>query len=179
MRQRDPEEYKENQSPVTGAEDIELIKQALAAEQAKSEANLAGWQRAQADFTNYKRRQEQEREDLIKLANTTLMRSILPILDDLERALDATPPRLTKHGWVNGIKLIDRKLRTSLELQGLTPIQALGEPFDPNFHEAARQDCGAEGMVIAEIEKGYKLHDRVIRPAKVVVGNGNAETEEE
>ena len=179
MLPQDPEEYQENQSPVIGAEDIEAVKQALVAEQTKSEANLAGWQRAQADFINYKRRQEQEREDLIKLANTTLMRSILPVLDDLERALDAIPPRLAKHGWVNGIRLIDRKLRTSLELQGLTPIQALGEPFDPNFHEAARQDSGDEGMVIAEIEKGYKLHDRVIRPAKVVVGNGDAVTKEE
>jgi len=179
MRQQDTEGHQQNQPPVTAAEDIEALQQALATEQAKSEANLAGWQRAQADFINYKRRQEQEREDLIKLANATLMRSILPVLDDLERALDAIPPRLTKHDWVNGVKLIDRKLRTSLELQGLTPIEVLGEPFDPNFHEAVRQDCGAEGMVVVELEKGYKLHDRVIRPAKVVVGNGNAVEKEE
>jgi len=179
MRQQDPEEYQENQPPVAAAEDMEAAKQALATEQAKSEANLAGWQRAQADFINYKRRQEQERENLIKLANTTLMHSILPILDDLERALGAIPPRLTKHDWVNGIKLIDRKLRTNLELQGLTPIKALGEPFDPNVHQAVRQDCGEEGIVIAELERGYKLHDRVIWPTKVVVGNGNAVKKEE
>jgi molecular chaperone GrpE len=102
------------------SEDVEALKQALGEEKAKAEANLAGWQRAQADFTNYKRRSEQERGETIKFANTTLMLSLLPILDDLERAFAAIPPRLVKAGWVNGIRLIERKLRTSHWVRHLT-----------------------------------------------------------
>lgn len=161
------------------SEDVEALKQALGEEKAKAEANLAGWQRAQADFTNYKRRSEQERGETIKFANTTLMLSLLPILDDLERAFAAIPPRLVKAGWVNGIRLIERKLRTSLEAQGLSQIKSLGAPFDPSLHEAVRHSKGRDGVVIEELQKGYKLHDRVIRPTMVVVGNGEEQKEEE
>jgi molecular chaperone GrpE len=77
--------------------------------------------------------------------------------------------------WVEGIKLVERKLWANLEAQGLSPIKALGEPFDPNLHEAVRQDKGKEGIVIEEVQKGYKLNDRVIRPTMVVVGNGEEE----
>ena len=100
------------------------------------------------------------------------MLNLLPILDDLERAFTSIPPRLAKLSWVDGIRLIERKLRAILEAQGLSPIKALGEPFDPTLHEAVRQDKGKEGIVVEELQKGYKFHDRVIRPSKVVVGNG-------
>ncbi|MFQ6122865.1 MAG: nucleotide exchange factor GrpE [Dehalococcoidales bacterium] len=164
---------------VTEAEDIESLKQALAEEKKKAESYLANWQRTQADFINYKRRNEQEREDFNKFANANLMLSLLPVLDDLERAFAHVPPRLAKLTWVDGIRLIERKLRTSLEAQGLTQIKALWEPFDPNLHEAVRQDKGKEGIVIEEIRKGYKFHDRVIRPSMVVVGNGEEEEKED
>jgi molecular chaperone GrpE len=155
--------------------DIETLKKLLAETQAKAEANLAGWQRAQADFINYKRRSEQEREELAQLANSVLILSLLPVLDDFERAFVSIPPKLEKMSWMDGIKLVERKLWASLEAQGLSPIKALGEPFDPNLHEAVRQDKGKEGIVIEEVQKGYKLYDRVIRPAMVVVGNGEEE----
>jgi molecular chaperone GrpE len=155
--------------------DIETLKKLLAETQAKAEANLAGWQRAQADFINYKRRSEQEREELAQLANSVLILSLLPVLDDFERAFVSIPPKLEKMSWMDGIKLVERKLWASLEAQGLSPIKALGEPFDPNLHEAVRQDNGKEGIVIEEVQKGYNLHDRVIRPAMVVVGNGEEE----
>ena len=74
--------------------------------------------------------------------------------------------------WVDGIRLIEQKLRAGLEAQGLSQLKALGEPFDPNFHEAVMQSKGKEGVVVEELQKGYKLHDRVIRPTRVVVGNG-------
>jgi molecular chaperone GrpE len=156
----------------TGVEDVADLKQALAEEKARAETNLAGWQRAQADFTNYKRRAEQDREEFTRFANASLMSSLLPVLDDLDRALEQVPPRLAKTPWVDGVRLIARKLRSTLEAQGLKPIEALGKPFDPTLHEAVRQDKGEEGMVIAEMNKGYTLHDRVIRPSMVVVGNG-------
>jgi len=163
----------------TEVDDIEALKQSLAEEKAKAEANLANWQRAQADFINYKRRSEQEKEEISKFANSILMLSLLPILDDLERAFAAIPPRLAKANWMDGIRLIERKLGASLEAQGLSQIKALGEPFDPKFHEAVRQDKGKEGTVVEELQKGYKLHDRVIRPTMVIVGNGEEEKKEE
>ena len=163
---------------VAEVEDIETLKKALAEEKAKAEANLAGWQRTQADFINYKQRSEQEKEESIKFANSLLMLNLLPILDDLERAFASFPSRPAKHSWVDGIRLIERKLRATLEAQGLSPIKALGEPFDPHQHEAIRQDKGKEGIVIEEVQKGYKFHDRVIRPSRVVVGNGEEEETE-
>jgi molecular chaperone GrpE len=173
-----PEEGLPQKEPeVTEIEDIETLKQALAEEKTKAEANLAGWQRAQADFINYKRRNEQEKEELGKFVNSVLMLNLLPILDDLERAFTSIPPSLTKLSWVDGIKLIERKLWASLEAQGLSPIKALGEPFDPTLHEAIRQDKGKAGIVIEELQRGYKLYDRVIRPTMVVVGNGEEEKE--
>ena len=179
-----PEDLNEDQTleaepEAAEAEDIETLKQALAEEKKKAEANLAGWQRAQADFINYKRRAEQEKEDVCKFANAELLCCILPILDDLERAFAAIPSQSDKADWVDGIRLIERKLRTSLEAQGISQIKALGKPFDPNLHEAVREDKGEEGIVIEEVERGYRLHDRVIRPSKVVVGNGKEERKEE
>jgi len=180
MTEQDSEESQTSQvePEVAGVEDIEALKQALAEEKAKAEANLAGWQRAQADFINYKRRGEQEKEEIGKFANSVFMLNLLPILDDLERAFISVPPHLAKLSWVDGIRLIERKLWATLEAQGLSQIKALGEPFDPNLHEAAMHGKGKEGMVIEELQKGYKLHDRVIRPAMVVVGNGEEEEEE-
>jgi molecular chaperone GrpE len=169
----------EAESQVAEVEDVEALKQALAKAKEKAEANLAGWQRAQADFINYKRRNEQEMAEVSQFANATLMLSLLPILDDLERAFAAIPPRLAKASWIDGVRLIWRKLQTTLEAQGLTPIKALGEPFDPNFHEAVRQDKGKEGVVVGELLKGYKLHDKIIRAARVVVGNGEEEEKKE
>ncbi len=160
---------------VAEAEDIGALKQSLAEEKARAEGYLANWQRAQADFINYKRRSEQEQEEIIKFANTSLMLTLVPILDDLERAFTSIPPHLARLTWVDGIRLIERKLQASLEAQGLFPIKALGEPFDPRFHEAAMHGKGKEGIVIEELQRGYKLHDRVIRPAMVVVGNGEEE----
>ena len=107
------------------------------------------------------------------------MFSLLPILDDLDRAFSSIPPHLARLTWADGIRLIERKLQASLEMQGLSSIKALGEPFDPKFHEAAMHGKGKEGIVIEELQKGYKLHDRVIRPSMVVVGNGEEEEKKE
>jgi len=160
-------------------EDTEALKQVLAEEQKKAEEYLSSWQRAQADFINYKRRTEQERADFNRFASANLILSLLPVLDDLERALNSMPPKLTKNRWLEGIKLIENKFRSTLEGQGLSTIKTLGEPFDPNFHEALRQDKGEEGIVIEEFQKGYMLGDRVLRPAQVIVGNGEEAAKEE
>jgi len=156
-------------------EDVESLNKALAEEKAKAENYLANWQRAQADFINYKRRIEQERNETVKFANATLALDLLPVLDDLERALDNITPKLAGLTWVDGIGLIYRKLQAILELHGLTEIKALGQPFDPNLHEAVLYGEGEEGKVVEELQKGYKLHDRVLRPTMVEVGKGKVE----
>jgi len=171
-RESDDSQASEVEPEVSEIEDIASLKQSLAEAKAKAEANLASWQRTQADFINYKRRTEQEKEEINQFAKATLILNLLPALDDLERAFAAIPPRLTKASWVDGIRLIWGKLQTTLEAQGLSEIKATGEPFDPHFHEAVRQDKGKEGIVIEEVQKGYKFYDKIIRPTKVVVGNG-------
>jgi len=178
-RRSEEEQANEVEPEVTESEDTASLKQALAEAKAKAEANLANWQRAQADFINYKRRTEQEKEEINQFAKATLILDLLPALDDLERAFTVIPPRLTKASWVDGIKLIGRKLQTTLEAQGLSEIKAVGTPFNPHLHEAVRQDKGKEGVVIEEVQKGYKFRDKIIRPSKVVVGNGEEEHQKE
>jgi molecular chaperone GrpE len=158
----------------SGAEapDVKQLEQALAAEKEKAAEYLASWQRAQADFINFKRRSEQERLELNKFAAYRAFLAVLPVLDDLERAIAAIPHKLAHHNWVEGVRLVQRKFLTVLEGQGVKPILALGMAFDPNFHEAVRSDAGPDGTVIMELEKGYTLNDKVLRPSKVVVGNG-------
>lgn len=133
---------------------------------------LENWRRAEADFENYKRRIEQERAESAKFAGMPLILNILPIVDDLERAFKSIPEKLAHLTWTDGIRLIHRKLQATLEAQGVTEIKALGETFDPSVHEAVGQAAGEDGKVIEEAQKGYKLHGRVIRPAFVIVGNG-------
>ncbi len=180
MIPRDPEIGPDGREDIEAEvpEEPETLEQALAAERNKAEDYLAKWQRAQADFVNLKRRSEQERGEIYKIANIEFVNSILPVLDDLERALEHIDGPTVEDNWVEGIRLIERKLRGSLESQGVREIKAIGEKFDPNLHEAAMHGKGPEGTVIQEIQKGYMLHDRVIRPSVVVVGNGETESED-
>jgi molecular chaperone GrpE len=150
----------------------EMPEDTLAEAKAKADDYLANWQRTQADFANYKRRNDQGREQASKFANSVLILALLPALDDLERALSSVPKHLAKLPWVDGIRLIERKFRAGLEAQGLTAIKAKGKPFDPNLHEAAMHSPGKEGIVVRELQRGYRLYDRVLRPSKVVVGSG-------
>ena len=154
------------------AEDIESLKQALAEEKEKSQNYLANWQRTQADFTNYRKRVEQEKKEMVEFANSMLIGNLLTIIDDLERAFVSLPAQLTGFSWIDGIRLIYNKLKAILEAQGLAEIKAKGEPFDPHLHEAVMRQEGEEGRVIEEIQRGYKLKDKVIRPSMVIVGEG-------
>ena len=175
QQDKQPEEMEQSEKDLIELEDIEALRKALSEEKAKAESHLQNWQRIQADFINSKRRSEQEKEEMKEFANSVLICNLLPVLDDLERALSSIPPRLTKLPWVEGIRLIERKFHAVLEAQGVTPIKARGKPFDPNLHEAAMSTMGREGMVVKELKRGYKLRDRVIRPATVAVGSGNGE----
>ncbi|MEE9201771.1 MAG: nucleotide exchange factor GrpE [Dehalococcoidia bacterium] len=160
------------------ADDADPLRQALAEDREKAEQYLAGWQRAQADYQNLKRRTEQEKEEAVGFANAMLILGLLPVLDDMERAFATISTELAGLTWVDGIRLIYRKLRAALEASGLSEIHAVGQPFDPNLHEAVVHQEGEEGQVLAELQKGYKLHDRVIRPTMVVVGKSGEESRE-
>ncbi len=151
----------------TGAPEEQLAR-------AKEDAQkyLGNWQRAEADFQNYKRRVEQERSESRRFASAALIINVLPILDDLERALGSLDARLAGLTWLEGIVLIHRKLLILLDNAGVTPIQAEGQQFDPSLHEAVTHVDGEDGKVLTEVQRGYKLHDRVLRPAMVVVGKG-------
>jgi molecular chaperone GrpE len=154
-------------SDVLSAQD-EFQKQ-LAEMQSQADEYKGGWQRALADFQNYKRRTDAEKAEAYQSAVGTVVKRYLPILDDLERALATRPADLP---WVDGIELIYRKLQTILENEGLKRIEAEGKLFDPNFHEAISQEPvdGVEsGTVIGVIQQGYMLGERVIRPAMVRV----------
>src|SRR3712207_5904398 len=131
--------------------------------------------RTTAEMRNYKRRVEQERADLIRNAGAGVLMKLLPILDDFDLAMAHVPGEIADSSWFNGVKLVQSKLQTVLEGEGVKPIEAFGKPFDPNFHEAVmHEDAGPDqaGMVTAELRRGYTLHDRVIRPTMVKVGQG-------
>jgi len=153
-------------------ESLEAAKALLQQEKEEAQRFLANWQRAEADFVNYKRRVEQERGEAMRIANAALIINILPVLDDLERALASLDIRLVGLTWFDGIRLIYRKLQLVLENAGVSQIEAEGQPFDPRFHEAVMYGEGEEGKVVAEVQRGYKLNDRVLRPAMVIVGKG-------
>ena len=138
---------------------------------------LANWQRAEADFQNYKKRTEQERDELRRFGNVSIIINLLPVLDDFERAFSSLDSHLAGLSWFDGIYLIYRKLSQLLENAGVRPIESEGQPFDPRFHEAVAHVEGEEGKVLSEVQRGYKLHDRVLRPAMVVVGKGKTEEE--
>ncbi|MDD5501589.1 MAG: nucleotide exchange factor GrpE [Candidatus Omnitrophica bacterium] len=173
------QEERETEHKESEEESIEVLKKILGEAEKKAEAYLSGWQRAQADFINYKHRIEQERSDFTKCANASLMLSLLPVLDDLDRAFASMPSGSDGLQWVEGFSAIERKFRKILESQGLTEIKAIGEPFDTQFHEAVLLGKGKEDIVVGEVQKGYRLHDKVLRPTKAIVGNGEGEEKEE
>jgi len=143
-------------------------------EQTKAEAAeyLDQLQRTQAEFANYKKRIEREREEFISLANAALISKLLPILDDCKRALQTVPDNLRGLTWVEGIALIERRLQLMLEQEGVSEIEAVGKAFDPELHHAVvRQETTEypEDEIIGELQKGYKLHEKVLRPSMVRV----------
>ena len=150
--------------------DIESLNKALSEANEKAEANLAGWQRERADFNNYKKRVEQEKKDSVNWGNAELIKSILPVIDDMERAFSMIDHKFKSETWVEGFRQIQRKLQDVLRSQGCTEIECLGQPFDPNIHEAIAYDDGDEGKIINEHRKGYKIKDKVLRASQVVVG---------
>ena len=150
--------------------DFEALQAELDAWQAKASEYLDGWQRSRADFANYKKRIEREQEMVYQNAAGSIIKRYLDVLDDLERALKNRPQSGEGAAWAEGIELIYRKLSALLENEGVKAMQAEGEYFDPNLHEAITQEDNPDlesGQIIEVIKQGYLLGDRVLRPAQV------------
>jgi molecular chaperone GrpE len=146
------------------------LEEQLTREKERAESYYASWQRAAADYQNFKRRVEQERSEFTQIANASLIFNLLPIVDDLERALDNVDAHLAGLTWLDGVRLIHRKFEALLEMNGVAEIPADGQDFDPNVHEAVMYAEGEAGKVLNVAQKGYTLGGRVLRPAMVVVG---------
>jgi len=149
--------------------EVEALKKQLEKAEAEASEYKDVWMRSQAEFQNYKKRIERDNDMLRAHIKSDIVKKILPVLDDLERALQNRP---ADESWANGIELVVRKFRTILESEGIKRIDAEGREFDPNFHEAISNEPNDEvesGHVIAVVQNGYMLGERVIRPALVRV----------
>jgi molecular chaperone GrpE len=154
---------------------LAAARDATSEQQAKADSYLELAQRTQADFVNYKRRAERERADEAQAARADLLAAVLPALDDLERALGQVPDALQGNAWAEGMPLVARQLRLALARAGVERIGVEGDVFDPRQHEAVayQPHAGyAEGQVAHVARPGYRICDRIIRPAQVVVARG-------
>lgn len=143
-------------------------------QEAQAEANdfKDRWLRSQAEFANARKRMDKERLLTYQNATADLAGKLLPVLDDFERAIENVPEEVGSDSWFEGIELVHRKVRGILDSLGVQPIAAVGQPFDPNLHEAITQEPSEDydsGTVVRELQKGYQLGDRVIRPSLVCV----------
>ena len=147
----------------------------LAQAQAQAAEYLDNWRRSLADMSNARKRMQREQAELQATASARVLARLLPVIDDMDRAFEALPPEEANQEWVNGFRLIQRKLQSILESEGATPIVTEGQKFDPELHHAVsheEQPGLSEGDIISEVGRGYKLGDRVLRPALVRVAKG-------
>jgi len=151
---------------------IEVLQASLGEMTAKAEEYLDGWQRARAEFANYKKRVLRENTDIRQMARGEVIKLYLDIADDLERALQDKPETGEEGTWADGIEIIFQKLHSRLEAEGIKPMNPLGEEFDPNIHEALMKEESDEyesGQIIEVMQEGYWIGEKVLRPALVRV----------
>lgn len=168
--------------PAEEVDELVALRQELEEQKAKAAEYLDGWQRARAEFANYKKRIEKEQEDRIKSANGAFIAKLLPVMDDFERAFQTLPFDLMGMTWLEGIALIQRKLQMLLEQEGVTVIETEGRLFDPTLHQAVTHEESEEheeGQIIGAVQKGYKMGDRVLRPSLVRVAKKVSGDEEQ
>lgn len=161
--------HPESETVQTPGEDLQSR---LSAAEAQAKEYLDGWQRAQAEFMNYRKRIEREQEQQRLYALGSAVKRYLPVVDDLERAIQNVPSDCQGIPWVEGINLIYQKMSSALEADGVKTVGAVGEPFDPNLHEAIGQAPSNDhpsGHIIEVLQKGYLMGDKILRPAMVRV----------
>lgn len=134
--------------------------------------HLEGWKRAKADYLNLKRQSEKEKEEIAQFAQAAAVMQFLPIYDNLKRAESHIPADQHNLDWVKGIKHIQKQFEDTMKQMGIEPIATVGQPFDPNLHHAVskvKQEDAAPGIIIEELKSGFKVKDRVLEPANVIV----------
>ena len=157
---------------VNADQDIETLKRKLEEKEKEAKENHDRFLRAAADLENYKKRAAREKEDYLKFSNEDLIKAILPVIDNLERAVNHSEKAVDLQSLVEGVKLTIQQLLQSLNKFGLSSVESVGKPFDPALHEAmmvVETDQQEPNQVVEEFHKGYLLHDRLIRPAGVSV----------
>jgi molecular chaperone GrpE len=157
-----------------GEVELDQLRAQIAQLEQEVATNRDAYLRAAADLKNFKRRTDDDRGNLMRNAAAGVIMKLLPVLDDFDLAMQHAPAEVAETSWFNGVQGIQRKLQLILETEGVTVIEAEGQPFDPHFHEAVmHEDAGEEnsGKVTADLRRGYKLHDRVLRPSMVKVGS--------
>lgn len=170
-KEQDLEEEKPIEE-LTVEEQLVAMEAKAAEYEAKAAEYLDGWQRARAEFANARKRLERQRAEAYNNAAVDFAQKLLPILDDFDRAIENAPSEIKNDDWFQGIALVQRKLNGILDDLNVQRIEAVGQPFDPNFHEALalmEADGVESGVVIEELQIGYCIGDRVIRPALVNV----------
>ena len=153
----------------------EALREAFTAKSQEADRLQERLLRLHAEFENYRKRMAREKADYLKFANEGLILQFLPVLDNLERAITSARAEVGSTPLVEGIEMTARLFRSCLEKVGVKPVQALGQPFDPGFHQAVAQVESAEdeaNIVVEEIQRGYVLEGRVLRPAMVKVSRG-------
>jgi molecular chaperone GrpE len=160
-------------SPTKLLADIEALQAERDAAQAQAAEYLLALQRERAEFQNFKRRTAEERDRESGLANDLLLFKVLIVADDFDRAIESLPAGAGTASWVEGVAAIDRKLRQLLESEGLRPIEVTpGMAFDPREHEAlvnVPTTDFPEGSIVSELQRGYRIRDRILRPARVAI----------
>jgi molecular chaperone GrpE len=167
-------ENSNNEMDCACQEEMDALKAQLADAEQKAQENLDGWQRAIAEFSNYRKRIERDRVQNQLEASSSIIKKVLPILDDLDRSLANRPEKGEGAEWAKGIELVQRKMMTLLENENVVEIQAENAMFDPNFHEAIAMEpseAHESGQIIEVLQKGYLIGERVLRPTLVRVAD--------
>lgn len=162
------------ESDSTPEEDLSIEEQ-LAACRNESHERYEQMLRARAELDNFRKRAQREQQEIRQYQSMSLIRDVLPTLDNLGRALEAAGESEAVEGLVQGVQMVRQQLDDTFKRHSVIPIEAVGQPFDPNLHEAVQQVPSADHpamTVLQEIERGYTLHDRVVRPSKVIVSSG-------
>ena len=165
------EAQNEEETPLWEMTKDQLIEK-ISEVQASADANMDSYLRSQAEMENMKKRFQKDKQDLIRYGNETLTKQLLPVADNLEKALDHSKDENSIEALREGVDLTLKGLMNVLEKAGVEVVEAVGAPFDPNFHEAVSEqedDRAAPGTVLKELQKGYLLNQRLIRPAMVII----------
>ncbi|MDA8227055.1 MAG: nucleotide exchange factor GrpE [Desulfitobacterium hafniense] len=167
-----PEEESLDKAEMTSEERYLTLEAELAQAKAQAGDYYSHLQRLQAEFDNYRKRTQKEKEDTSRFASERILVELLPILDNFERAVDAAQTNQDFKAFSQGVEMILRQMQKVLEKEGLTPIDPVGKPFDPNLHEAVLQvesEDHPENIVVEELQRGYYLKEKVLRPSMVKV----------